>query len=270
MLVDTHGHINMMIKKNFDTPLESNMYPLAHQIMIDAQNRDVSTIINVGTSAIESQNCIDLAKRFDHMYAAVGIHPNDCTETWQSDMIEIQKMLLHKSSYKIVGIGECGMDFHYPNFNKQRQIDAFRMQIELALQHDLALIIHSRDAADETLKVLHEYKNDLKRGVFHCFSYNASIAQEVLKLKFVLGVGGTITYPRNEELRSIVKSISLEQFVLETDAPFLPPQHMRGKQNHPSEIRTIAEYIAQLREIPYEKVAYSTTQNARILFGLPA
>jgi len=177
-------------------------------------------------------------------------------------------MIQNKQEKKIVGIGECGLDFHYPDFDKQRQIDAFRSQIELALNHSLALVIHSRDAADETLDVLHEYKNDLRQGVFHCFSYDASIAREAIALGFVLGIGGTITYPKNEELRTIVHNITLEQFILETDAPYLPPQYMRGKPNHPAEIRTIAEYIAKLREESFEKIAKHTTQNAFRVFGI--
>jgi TatD DNase family protein len=268
MLVDTHCHINIMIKKKFDTPLEPTMFPLAQTIIDDAHKHDVTRIINVGTSLIESINCIEIAKRFEHTYATVGIHPNDCTSAWRDDMQAIKKLLENKEHNKIVGIGECGLDFHYPDFDKQRQIDAFRAQIELALDHSLALVIHSRDAADETLNVLHEYKNDLRQGVFHCFSYDASIAQEAIALGFVLGIGGTITYPKNEELRTIVRGMTLEQFILETDAPFLPPQHMRGKQNHPAEIQTIAEYIAKLREESFEKIAERTTQNSFRVFGI--
>lgn len=268
MLVDTHCHINIMVKKNFDTPLDSTMFPLAQKIIDDAQRHDVTRIINVGTSLIESINCVELAKLFEHAYAAVGIHPNDCTSAWRSDMQALKKMVENKEQQKIVGIGECGLDFHYPDFDKQRQVDAFRAQIELALDHSLALIIHSRDAADETLKVLHEYKNDLRHGVFHCFSYDALIAQEAIALGFVLGIGGTVTYPKNQELRTIVRTITLEQFVLETDAPYLPPQYMRGKPNHPAEIRTIADYIAKLREETFEKITEHTTQNAFRVFGI--
>lgn len=268
MLVDTHCHINIMIKKDFDIPLEPAQFPFAQTIIDDARKRDVTHIINVGTALVESINCVELAKRFEHVYATVGIHPNDCTDAWRTDMQEIKKLVQNKERNKIVGIGECGLDFHYPDFDKQRQIDAFRMQIELALEHSLALVIHSRDAADETLNILHEYKNDLRYGTFHCFSYDASIAHEALALGFVLGIGGTITYPKNEELRNIVRSITLEQFILETDAPFLPPQYMRGKQNHPAEIRTIAEYIAELRNEPFEKIAEHTTRNAFKIFGI--
>lgn len=265
MLVDTHCHINIMVKKEFDTPLTKNMFPLAQQIVDDASKSDVKRIINVGTSLIESMNCIELAQTFEHVYATIGIHPNDCSDAWEK---ELKQLASHLRNKKIVGIGECGLDFHYPEYDKQRQIDAFRFQIELALEHDLALVIHSRDAADETLKVLYEYKNDLKRGVFHCFSYDTSIAHDSIALGFVLGIGGTITYPKNEELRTIVKSISLDQFVLETDAPYLPPQYMRGKENHPREIKTIAQYIADLRNESFETIADATTRNALKLFEI--
>ena len=268
MLIDTHCHINIMIKKDFDTPITETMFHAAQEIVQDANHHGVRHIINVGTSLIESLNCVELTKQFEDMYATVGIHPNDCTDTWRTDMQSIKKLIEKKEKNKIVGIGECGLDFHYPDFNKQRQIDAFKMQIELALEHNLALVIHSRDAADETLRVLHEYKQNGIRGTFHCFSYDASIAQEALNFRFVLGIGGTVTYPKNEPLRTIVRTISLDQFILETDAPYLPPQYMRGKQNTPSQIHTIAKYIAQLRGESFELIAKSTTSNAFKLFGI--
>lgn len=268
MLVDTHCHINIMVKKEFDTPINAHMFPLAQQIMNEAKYADVTHIINVGTSVIESINCIKLAQQFEHAYATIGIHPNDCTPAWRSDVEELKKMAQNKIKSKIVGIGECGLDFHYPDFDKQRQIDAFKAQIELALEHKLALVIHSRDAADETLKVLDDYQNNLPLGVFHCFSYDASIAREAIARGFVLGIGGTVTYPKNEELRTIVRTILLDQFILETDAPYLPPQYMRGKPNHPREIRTIATYIAELRNESFEKIAEHTTHNAFRIFKI--
>jgi TatD DNase family protein len=269
VLIDTHCHINMMVKKEFDIPLNTNLLPEAFVIVEDAQRHDVSTIINVGTSLVESKNCILLAQNITNVFATVGIHPNDCTETWQKDLKEIKKLVLNKEENKIVGIGEIGMDKHYPNYNLQRQFDAFRAQVELALEHDLAIVIHTRDAADETLKILDEYKHDIKRGIIHCFSEDEYFAQEATAIGFAIGIGGTVTYPNNQRLRDIVTTIALTDIVLETDAPFLPPQEIRGKQNSPKYIQTIAHYIAKLRNESYENIAQKTTQRAQEIFKLP-
>ncbi|HZW61207.1 MAG TPA: TatD family hydrolase, partial [Candidatus Babeliales bacterium] len=170
---------------------------------------------------------------------------------------------------KIVAIGECGLDRHYPDYNIQRQYDAFKAQIEIALEYDLALIVHTRDAGQETLRSLEEFKGQIKRGVIHCFSEDQYFADEVLKMGFVIGIGGTLTYLKNDTLRSIAKTIALEKIVLETDAPFLPPQSMRGQQNHPRQIATVAQYLADLREQSFEEIGRQTTHNAQTLFALP-
>lgn len=267
LLIDTHCHINMMIKSTFDTPLHSSDLPQAQAIIKTAREKNVNIIINVGTRSIENQNCILLAHTFNSVFATVGIHPND-SDTWQEDFELLKKWTQEKEKNKIVGIGECGIDMHYPDYNLNRQKDAFKAQIELALHHNLALIVHSRDAYDETLRIIEEYKNEKLRATMHCFSYDQSFAQTVTQWNFVLGIGGTITYPKNEELRAVVKNTALKNIVLETDAPFLPPQAIRGKQNHPQEIATIAHYIAQLRNESFETIATETTKNALHLFGL--
>jgi TatD DNase family protein len=267
MLIDTHCHINMMIKSAFDVSLEPHTLPLAKIIVEEAHKEDVSVIINVGTRHVENQNCILLAQHNATVFATVGIHPND-SDTWAEDIRAIKKWVIEKEKNKIVGIGECGIDRHYPDYNMQRQRDCFKAQIEIALEHDLALVIHSRDAYDETLKIVEEYKDSLHRAVMHCFSYDQSFALTVIEWQFKLGIGGTVTYPKNDVLRAVVKNISLQDIVLETDAPFLPVQNMRGKKNHPLFIKQIAEYIAQLRQESYEHVAQTTTESAIKLFNL--
>jgi len=266
--VDTHAHINCLIKEPFDKILTFEEVEKSEIFITEATQNLVKLLINVGTSLIESQNCVALAERFSSCYATVGIHPNDCTEFWYDDFKKIEELVKKKENRKIVGIGECGIDRHYPDYNLNRQYDAFRAQIELALRHDLGLVIHSRDGYDETLKILDEYKTDLKRAVMHCFSYDAPFADYCFARGFSLGIGGTITYPKNNVLREIVRTMPLDNLVLETDAPFLPPQSLRGQKNHPKNILLIAEYIAELRKMPIEEIAKHTTQNALKLFGL--
>ncbi len=257
-----------MVKSPFDAPLTTHEIDAAEPIILEAKAHNVSTIINVGTSVIESKNCIALAQRYENCYAAIGIHPNDLTSMWKNDIEELKKLLQKKEDYKIIAIGECGLDKHYPDYDEQRQRDAFKIQIELALEHGLALIVHTRDADDEVLPIIAEYRGQGLKGVIHCFSEGLAFAQKAIELGFVLGIGGTITYPKNQVLREVVKTVGLEHIILETDAPFLPPQEFRGKQNHPKYIALIAEYIAKLVTIDVEIVAEQTTKNALRIFNV--
>lgn len=268
MLIDTHCHINMMVNPTFDTILTEAEISQAQAIVDEAATRDVTTIINVGTSLPESLNCVALAKRYDAVFAAVGIHPNDCTAKWRDELRDIETLLRNKASNKIVAIGECGLDMHYPDYNLARQKDAFKAQIELALEYGLALIVHTRDAGDETMHALEEYKGQLTRGVIHCFSEGIPFADFTLEMGFVLGVGGAVTYPKNNQLRDVVKHVPLASIILETDAPFLPPQVIRGKQNNPAQIATVAAYVADLLGVSLEQVSNTTTATAQKLFML--
>ena len=268
MLIDTHCHINMMIKKNFDVLLTPDEVNSTITIINQAKQKKVDRLINVGTSFIESKNCIQLAKTYPAIFATIGIHPNDLTKEWKNELKELEFFLKNKDENKIVGIGECGLDFHYPEYNIQQQKDAFKAQIELALENNVALVVHTRDAADETLRCIEEFKGQITKGIIHCFSEQMDFAQTVIEWDFAIGIGGTITYPKNNYLREIVQTVPLESIVLETDAPFLPIQSMRGKQNHPQYIYEIAEYIAQLRNEPLELVAEKTSKTATQIFRL--
>ena len=267
MFIDTHCHINMMVKKNFDTIFTSEELQSSDAIVTQATDCHVTKIINVGTSIVESKNCISLAQRHASIWAAIGIHPNDCTAQWRDDIHQLEQLLHQAANDKIVAIGECGLDFHYPDYNVQRQKDAFKAQIELALEYNRALIIHTRDAHEETARIMEEFKRDVTRGIVHCFSENLDFAHLAIELGYALGIGATITYPKNEYLRTVVTTVPLTSIVLETDAPFLPPQTLRGKQNSPHYIPYIAEYIAQLRTISVEEVASTTTQRAQKIFN---
>jgi TatD DNase family protein len=257
-----------MIKKKFDVPLTPEQFPQAATIIKQAAEFGVTRIMNVGTSVIESENCILLAREFAACFATVGVHPNDLTENWKNDIKKLTKLVRFKEENKIVGIGEIGFDKHYPDFNMQRQKDAFKAQVELALEFNVPLVVHTREAPEETLYALDEYQKEKNlRGVIHCFSENKSFADEVIKFGFVIGIGGTLTYPKNEPLREVFKTIPLEKIILETDAPFLPPQIIRGKENHPKYIFTIAEFLATIRAQKLETIAHQTSKNAMELFN---
>lgn len=267
MLIDTHCHMNIIVKNSFDTPLLPANYTDAQDIINQAQNENISKILNVGTSLVESKNCIELAVKFAPLYAAIGIHPNDLTSDWQKELKELSGFLSRKQELKIVAIGECGIDKHYPDYNLAIQKDAFKAQIELALAHNLPVIVHTRDAGYETLRSLEEFKQNNLKGVIHCFSEDLDFAKEAISMGFLLGIGGTITYPKNNVLRSVLTQVGINNIILETDAPFLPPQIIRGKQNQPKYIKAIAEYIAELLNISLSQVAQITTDNAQNLFN---
>jgi TatD DNase family protein len=265
MLVDTHCHIHNMVKKDFDVALTDNQIKEARHIIEEADASGVLMIMNVGTSVVESENAVRLSQHYESLYAVVGIHPTDTRHASIGDMKKIASLLKNPKSEKIVGLGECGFDFYHQGYSKQKQKDFFLSHIELALEYDRALIVHSRDAYDETLLVLEQYKSEKLRGVIHCFSYDQQFVDIVTAWGFYLGIGGTITYPKNQSLRDIVQKIDLSHIVLETDAPFLPIQSMRGKTNHPRYIKDIAEYIAKLKQCSFEEVAEKTTKNAKKL-----
>jgi TatD DNase family protein len=264
MLIDTHCHLDMMVQQQCNVQLSREDVSKIEQIIKEAADATVQQIVTIGTNAIENQHVIQLAETFPTIFAAIGLHPNECKTNWHHELDAIKKSLCNK---KIVAIGECGLDFHRPNFDKKCQQDAFKAQIELALEHDLALIVHTRDAYDETMKLLEPYNQSLSRVVMHCFSENMTAAKEIISFGFLLGIGGIITYPKNNELRSIISAMGLDHIVLETDAPFLPPQIIRGKQNHPKYIAVIAHYIAQHLQVPYAEVERITTNNAQRLFA---
>ena len=268
MFVDTHCHINMMIKKEFDVSLNNDFYTYADLIIKEAEQQNVTKIINVGTSLIESKNCITLAQHYKNVWATIGTHPNDLTSDWKSDIAAYKKLLKEKEINRIIGIGEIGLDYHYPDYNKQRQYDALRAQIELALEYDVAIVIHTRDAGAEVLEVLSEYKQHNPRGIIHCFSEDQDFANYALELKFALGIGGPLTYPKNNALREIFTLVPLNSIVLETDSPFLPPQSLRGKQNKPANIPLIAQTLAELRKCSVEEIGITTTKTALELFRI--
>ncbi|MGA9530507.1 MAG: TatD family hydrolase [Candidatus Babeliales bacterium] len=266
-LVDTHCHITMMVKENeaINRPLTEKEITHALTIVQEAQRHNVTTMINVGTNYIESLNSILLAKASPSIRASIGLHPNDATSSWKDEFHLIKKLLTSHFNY-IVAIGEVGIDLYRNQNTLALQNDVFQAQIELALEFQLPLIIHTRNAAEETYTMLEKYRHEPLRGIIHCFSEDYSFAQAVLSMGFMIGIGGTITYPKNELLREVVQKTSLEHIVLETDAPFLPPQIIRGKQNHPLYIETIANFIAELLDVSPEIVAERTTKNALSLF----
>ncbi len=267
MFVDTHCHLDMMVLKEEHQELTEVHFVELDRIMGMVRNAGIIRVINVGTNIVGTKNSLALARCYADVFATVGIHPCDCDEHWRDDIKELEKLLPQKNENKIVAIGETGLDFYHQPFDKERQVAVFKRHIELALTYDLPVVVHSRDSSQEVLAVLQEYKADGLRGVLHCYSHPAYVAEQVLAWGFYIGMGAYVTYPKNNELREFVKNMPLERLLLETDAPFLPPQQYRGKQNTPAYIPLFAHMIADLRNVEHQELGRVTTENAQRLFG---
>lgn len=266
MFIDTHCHLNMMVQKERDQPLNATQIEELSCVVEAAQKVEVSTLINVGTSLAETRNSLALARRYDGVFATAGIHPCDVESKWQQQLVDLTA-LVRKHRHDLVAIGETGLDYYHKPFDVQVQAALFEGHIELALQSDLPLVVHVREAGDDALKIIEKYKNEA-RGVMHCFSLDLAAAQLLAEWGWYIGIDGPVTYPKNDWLRGVVATVSLEQILLETDAPFLPPQSRRGKQNSPVYIPEIAQEIARVRGCSIDDVGMITSANARRLFGL--
>jgi TatD DNase family protein len=267
MFVDTHCHLNILSRKAVDAPLQEADFVIIDQAVKDAAVVGVTTIINVGTSIAESQNSIDIAARYESVYATIGVHPCDVTAAWSDEYTQLKQWAACKETLKIVGIGETGLDYYHKPFDAQLQQEVFKAHIELSIEYDLPLVVHVREAADDTLAILEQYKGRA-RGVIHCFQQSLEFARKVIELGYFVGIDAPITYTKNQPFRDIVAQIPLASIVLETDAPFLPPQELRGKPNHPAYIPLFVPTLANTHGVSVQEVAHQTSLNARILFGL--
>lgn len=273
MFVDTHCHLNLMTEQPYkfiNQPLSSSHLEVIKQLVLRANAAGVAHLVNVGTSILESWQSLTIAHAFDCVYATIGIHPTDCASyegTLKEAHTQMLKMLEQdKPHKKIVGVGEIGLDFYHKPYDVDRQKDFLRMQLEFALEHNLPIVFHVREAGDEFLRFIEEYVKHSFKAVIHCFQQDQSFANQVIEWGFYVGCDAPITYPKNASLAEVFKKIPLASIVLETDAPFLPPQHLRGKQNTPETIPLIAQALAALQGIDSETVAHVTTANAHKLF----
>ncbi|MFA6263642.1 MAG: TatD family hydrolase [Candidatus Babeliales bacterium] len=270
MFIDTHCHLNMMTQKKPDELLREEDYPLIDAIVRQAHEACVETIINIGTGINESLNSIALARRYKNVYATVGIHPSDCGQygsgSLRQALAPLRTMLDRKEENKIVAVGEIGLDFFHKPYDRDLQIDFFTAQIELAGEYNLPVVVHIREAGDDVLKILEQYRTHNLRGVIHCFLQTEEFARTVLEWGWYVGLDAPITYPKNENLRQLFGRIPLKHILLETDAPFLPPQIYRGKQNSPAYIPLIADALALLHGVDRSTIEEATTANAQKLF----
>ena len=252
-MIDTHAHLYW---QSFDDDRNA--------VIERAFKQGVEKIINIATDLDTAQQCIVLAEEYEGLYATAGIHPNDAGKFDDRTIPVLKEFLQHP---KVVAIGEIGLDFYRDWCAREIQERVFREQIRLAKETGRPIIIHNRDAGREIIDVLKsEGFNNLK-GVFHCFSEDLKIAQEILEIGFFISFTGNLTFKKSR-LPEVAMQIPLEKLLLETDCPFLSPEPKRGRRNEPANVGYIAEKLAEYKNLPLEELVIATTINAVNLFGL--
>ncbi|MBQ9967224.1 MAG: TatD family hydrolase [Oscillospiraceae bacterium] len=225
----------------------------------------VRRIMNIGCDLASSHTSIALAEQYDFIYAAVGSHPDDAAAV--DDALVAQYRILAQHP-KVRAIGEIGLDYYYEDVPREKQQEAFRLQLALAKELDMPVIIHQRDAYEDTLKIVDEFPG--LRGVFHCFSGSVEYAKEVLKRGFYLGFTGVITFKNARKAVEVAEYAPLHRLLIETDCPYMAPEPFRGKRCDSTMLPRMAEKIAQLRGLPVAEIARITRENAMALFGVDA
>ncbi len=265
-MIDTHCHLNIMATKKPEEFLTPENFNEISSVVDRACGAGIIKMICVGTSIPESINCIEVAKRHETVHATIGVHPCDITDSVEIVTESLERLLCAERSY-IVAIGEIGLDYYHQPYDMHKQKKMFEAQLLLAVKYDVPVVIHIRDAGDDALAILERYKDSLC-GVIHCFSLDYAAAQKIIGWGWYIGIDGPVTYPKNNGLRDIVAAVPLHGIVLETDAPFLPPQGLRGKPNCPSNLAIIAAEIARVRNVSVDQVIAQTSLNAKKLFRL--
>lgn len=261
LITDTHCHLDFE---------ESDA---AIQGVIDrAAERGVDRLITIGTSLERSRETVRIASQYPNVWATVGIHPDAADEVTDASLLELEQLASHQ---KVVAIGEIGLDFyHQDNPSPTTQREALHRQAALAARLELPMVIHSRHAHADMVPLLAEldlpYRNtDQAPGVIHCFEGEADFAEAILEAGYLISFTANLTYPKNEHLRELVATLPLDRLMVETDAPFLPPQRIRGQRNESANVAEVVALIAERRGLTAADVAAQTAHNASRLFGLP-
>ncbi len=253
MIFDTHAHYDY---KDFDADRD--------QLLSSMEEHGVGTIVDVSSTYDSCEQVIRLAGQYPFMYAAVGVHPDEVGELSEEKLDRMEALL---SQDKVVAVGEIGLDYHWDVEPHEVQHDWFIRQMELARRADLPVLIHSREAAADTFEVMKQYAGTLT-GIMHCYSYSKEMAKEYVKMGYLIGVGGVVTFKNGRKLKETVAKIPLESIVLETDCPYMAPEPYRGKRNDSTYLPYVAKEIASIKGVTYEEVVEKTEQNARKLFRI--
>lgn len=249
MFVDTHCHIFREDYESID------------DVMNNCNKFNISKVINSGTDMITNKEALKLSKQYNEMYITLGIHPEFADSYSEDDLLFINNNINDK---KVVAIGEIGLDYHYEGHNKDKQIELFRKQLKIASENNLPVVIHSRDATKDTIDILKEYN---VKGVIHSFSGSYETACIYIKMGFVLGINGVVTF-KNCNLKDVLERIDLTNIILETDSPYLTPVPFRGQRNEPMHILDIAKFVADIKGVELGSLAKITNENVKRVFDI--
>ena len=252
ILFDSHAHYE---DERFDEDRD--------ELLSSLPSEGVKYIANVGCSVKGSRFAIELADKYEHVYAVIGVHPHEAEELNDESLAEIEKMASHK---KVVAIGEIGLDYHYDFAPRDVQRSAYRRQMELARKLGLPVCIHDREAHAECVAMAKEFSD--VPGVFHCYSGSLETAQELIKIGYMIGFTGVITFKNARKFEPIIASLPMDRIMIETDCPYLAPEPFRGKRNSSEYVYRVAEKIADVKCISVEEAAMITTENAKRFYGI--
>jgi TatD DNase family protein len=257
--VDSHAHID---GEEFDADRD--------EVVERARREGVCAILNVGTGDPQSgslERAVEVAEKYEGIYAAVGVHPHDARLFDEEAASRIQR--LTKQSSRVIAWGEIGLDYHYDHSPRDVQREVFRRQLRLAREAGLPVIIHSREADDETVNILRDELKDFRRGgVMHCFGGGRAMLEGIVELGFMISFAGNVTFKKAEDLREVARHVPLERLLVETDCPFLTPVPFRGRRNEPVRVVEVARCLADLRGVTLEEMGRLTTDNFARFFGL--
>lgn len=249
MLTDTHCH------------LYSEYYDDIENILKEAKENNIVRYISDGCDLNSNKEMLELSSKYDNIYITLGIHPESVEDYKDEDLLFIKDNLKNK---KVIAIGEIGLDYYYSKENKDIQKELFEKQLKIAQDNNLPVVVHSREATQDTIDILKKYK---VKGVIHSFTGSLEVAKIYIKMGFVLGVNGVITF-KNSNVKDVIKEVGLENIILETDSPYLTPHPYRGKQNAPKYIKEIAEFVANLYNISIEDLSKITNNNIKRIFDI--
>jgi TatD DNase family protein len=255
MLIDSHAHLDMGA---FDSD--------RHQVIDRALSADVRLIIAVGTDIRSSMRAVTLAKGYSSIFTSVGVHPHNADNTDQNDLTQVALLATQE---KVVAIGETGLDFYRNLSSRQKQIELFKRQLDIAISLDLPVVIHDREAHEELLEILPAFDRNGSKGVIHCFSGDYNLAKTFIDMGYYISIPGSVTFKNASKMQDVAFRVPLNRMLLETDAPFLAPVPYRGKRNEPCLVIHTAQKVAELRKISFEEVARQTSKNTCQLFNLP-
>lgn len=254
MLVDSHCHLNFPdFSEDFDA------------VISRAGEAGIGVMQTICTKIHEFDGIHEIAQRFPHVYCSVGVHPH---EAGKGEMVTVEQLVERCSSPKVIGIGETGLDFFYEHSPRREQEESFRRHIEAARQTDIPLIVHTRDAEQDTVRILQdEMGKGTFRGLIHCFTSTQYLADAALEFGFYISISGIVSFKKSDELRAVVKTVPLERLLVETDAPYLAPMPYRGKRNEPAYVVETNKVVAGLKDVSEAECARVTTDNFFALFN---